>query len=63
MKEEGARAGAAGKDVSEEAAIRDVIRRATVDIIEEVVRDTVPQLLRKAMEEELDRIKEAIKKA
>jgi len=45
-----------------EEEIRELIKKTTVEVIEEVVRDTVPELLRKAMEEELDRIKEAIRK-
>ncbi len=50
-------------EAATEEAIRQMVRKATIEVIEEVVRDVVPGLMKKAMEDEIERIKEAIRKA
>jgi CheY-like chemotaxis protein len=48
-------------DRDDEDTIRDLVRKASMDVIEEVVRDVVPELIKKALEEEIERIKESLK--
>jgi len=48
-------------DREDEDTIRALVRKASMDVIEEVVRDVVPELIKKALEEEIERIKEALR--
>jgi len=48
-------------DRADEDTIRALVRKASMDVIEEVVRDVVPGLIKKALEDEIERIKETLK--
>ncbi len=48
-------------DDSSKERIRELVRKASIDVIEEVVREMVPGLIRKAVEDEMERIKETLK--